>query len=82
MSNKNCISCGMPIRKPAEAAIGDDQKPYCYHCAQPDGSMKSYSEVLVGMTAFIVQTQGLDESVAQGLAGEMLEKQPAWRTAD
>ena len=79
MSDKNCISCGMPIRQPAEAAMHDSQKPYCCHCAQPDGSMKSYAEVLIGMTAFIVQTQGLDENVAKRLAGEMLEKQPAWQ---
>ena len=82
MEAKSCISCGMPIRSESDAAAGDLGKDYCHHCARPDGSMKSFDEVHSGMTQFIIKTQGLDESVASGLARQMMKKQPAWRDSD
>lgn len=78
MAVKSCISCGMPIRLASEAAAGDLDKPYCQHCSKDDGSMKSYNEVLAGMTQFIVKTQGLDNTVAEEMAGQMMRKLPAW----
>ena len=78
MSEKSCISCGMPIRNASEAAAGDPNKPYCHLCAHEDGSMKSFEEVHEGMTQFIVKSQGLDPMVAGQMARQMMEKLPAW----
>jgi hypothetical protein len=41
--------------------------------------LKTYEEVLAGMTNFLTRTQGLDEQVARGAAVEMMARQPAWR---
>jgi hypothetical protein len=74
----SCISCGMPLRTPADHAAGDTSKTYCRFCARPDGSMKSYEEALVGITGFLRKTQGLDEDVALTAAKQMMAQLPAW----
>lgn len=79
MATKNCISCGMPMTKPADHAQGDVTKDYCLYCARPDGSMKSYDEALAGMAGFMMKTQGLAESAATQAAKAMLANLPAWR---
>lgn len=75
---KTCISCGMPLRSPEDHARGDVTTTYCKHCAREDGAMKSYDEVLTGMSMFLKSTQGLDGDVAKGMARDMLAKNPAW----
>ena len=74
----NCISCGMPLRSADDHPQGDTSTSYCKHCARDDGSMKSYDEVLAGMTGFLQNAQGLDAEAAQGMARGMLAKMPAW----
>lgn len=75
---KTCISCGMPLRSAEDHPHGDTTTSYCKHCAREDGSMKSYDEVLVGMSGFLQNTQGMDAEAARGMAREMLAKMPAW----
>ena len=77
---QQCISCGMPLRTPQDHAAGDESKNYCTHCARPDGSMKSYDEVLTGMTAFLVRTQGFDQAAAKKAATGMMAGMPAWKS--
>jgi Putative zinc ribbon domain len=77
--SKSCVSCAMPLRGPDDFPLGDTGKSYCRHCARPDGSMKSYDEVLLGMAGWLAQSQGLDASVARDAAKEMMAKMPAWR---
>ena len=77
--SKICISCGMPMNRPEDFALGDESKDYCVYCARPDGSMRSYEEALAGMTQFIIKTQGLAETVANEAARNLMAKQPAWR---
>lgn len=79
MEAQRCIACGMPMVAPEEFAMGNPAKAYCVHCARPDGGMQSYEEKLASMTAFIVRTQGLDESSARNGAAAMLAQLPAWR---
>lgn len=74
-----CISCGMPMRTDEEHCLGDASKEFCRFCGTDDGNLKSYDEVLVGMTAFMTGTQGLDESVAREAAKGMLANMPAWK---
>ena len=75
---KQCIACGMPMKEAKDFAMGDTEKEYCVYCARPDGSMQSYEEKLDSMTAFIVKTQGLEDSAARGAARAMMAKLPAW----
>jgi len=76
---KICVACGMPMREPADYAMGDTGKDYCKYCMRPDGTMQSYGEKLESMTDFMVKTQGLDRSVAKEAAKEMMGKLPAWK---
>ena len=73
-----CRSCGMPLRTPEDHAGSDVNVAYCRHCAGADGGMKSYEHVLVGMSAFLQRTQGIDGSVADDMARRMMAKLPAW----
>lgn len=76
---KSCIACGMPMNKPEEHASGDTAKAYCFHCAREDGSMRDYDEVLVGLTQFMVRSQGIDETAARDAAAGMMTQLPAWK---
>lgn len=76
-----CVSCGMPLRTAEDHAMGDPSRDYCGHCARPDGSMKGYDEARASMTQFLRRTQGLDETVADQMARQMMEGLPAWRNA-
>ncbi|MEN8235452.1 MAG: zinc ribbon domain-containing protein [Actinomycetota bacterium] len=75
----HCVACGMPMSAPEDHAMSDSTKDYCHHCARPDGSMVSRDEAREGLTAFMVKTQGIDESAARSAVDEMMAKLPAWR---
>lgn len=74
----NCQSCGMPMMSPGDYGGGDTENNYCAHCCHPDGSLKSYEEVLEGMVGLMMNTQGLDRAAAEGAAREYLSTMPAW----
>ena len=75
---KNCIACGMPMKKASDFAMGDESKDYCVHCANEDGSMHSFEEQKASMTGFIIKTQGLAFEAAEGAALSAMKKLPAW----
>ena len=77
---KNCIACGMPMKKASEFAMGDESKDYCVHCARPDGSMQSFEEKKESMTNFVIKTQGLARESAESAALSMMKKLPAWKS--
>lgn len=77
---KICIACGMPMKEPADFAMGDVNKDYCVHCARPDGTMQSYEEKLDSLSAFIIRTQGLDKQAAVTAARNMMARLPVWKT--
>ncbi len=81
MALKHCISCSMPMTKPEDFPGGDFEKDFCIHCARPDGSMKSYDEVLEGLTGFIVKMHGLTEEDARSAAIGIMHSMPAWHDA-
>jgi hypothetical protein len=78
---KTCISCGMPLQKPADYPLGDQGKDWCVHCANPDGSLQSYEQRLEGMSGFIVRTQGFDPEAARAMAKRMMAQMPAWKSS-
>ena len=75
---KNCIACGMPMKKPEDFAMNDESRDYCVHCARPDGSMQSFEEKKESMANFIIKTQGLAREAAMSAALSMMKKLPAW----
>jgi hypothetical protein len=79
---KTCVSCGMPLRTLEDVPTANPTAAWCRHCAQEDGTLKAYDEVLAGMISFLTRTQGLDARVAQETAARMLAHQPAWSGRD
>ena len=75
---KNCMSCGIPMTKPEDFGGGNPANIYCVHCSNPDGSLKSYDEVLGGMVNFMMMTQNMDRETAERAAKEHMSKMPAW----
>lgn len=75
----SCYSCGMPLQKPADFALGDTNQTYCSHCTDEKGNLKSFETVLNDTANYLVHSQGLDKSAAHEVAKNMLAKQPAWK---
>ncbi|MBL1225317.1 zinc ribbon domain-containing protein [Enterococcus sp. BWR-S5] len=79
---KQCIACGMPMRKKEDFANQDMTKDYCVYCVKEDGSMVSFSEMVDGTVKFIIQTQGLSEEAAREAAIHQLKQLPHWKNAE
>ena len=77
-TNKNCLSCGMPMAKVEDFAAMNPTSLYCVRCANDDGSLKSYYEVLQGMVQFMMGTQNMGKEAAEVAAKEYMAKMPAW----
>lgn len=75
----SCNSCGMPLEKPSDHALSNITIQYCTYCTNEKGQLKPYQEVLAGMTGYLVQSQGIDQTAAESIAKEMLSKMPAWK---
>jgi uncharacterized glyoxalase superfamily protein PhnB len=75
---KACMSCGMPMTKPEDCGGGNPENMYCVYCSNSDGSLKSYKEVLEGMTNFMLMSQGMDKKTGENAAKERMSKMPAW----
>ncbi|MCB0363754.1 MAG: zinc ribbon domain-containing protein [Bdellovibrionaceae bacterium] len=78
-TEKACISCGMPLKESSHFPLGDSSKEYCVHCANQDGSLKTFDEALSGMTDFIVNEAGVTEYEARRKAYSILTQNPAWK---
>lgn len=76
---KNCIACGMPMKKESDFTMGDTSKDYCVYCANSDGTMQSFEEKKQSLINFTIKTQGLDQSVAEKAVENMMRQLPAWK---
>jgi hypothetical protein len=75
----SCDSCGMPLEKPADYALGDVTRPYCSYCTDARGQLLSYEQVLETNTRYYVESQGISAAAAQRMAEALLADKPAWR---
>ena len=73
---KNCMSCGMPMTEDSGGI--NPEGLYCGYCSNPDGSLKSYDEVLQGMVNFMMMSQDMDRATAESAAREHMARMPAW----
>jgi uncharacterized glyoxalase superfamily protein PhnB len=74
----NCLSCGMPMTSPQDHGGGNRENQYCNRCCKPDGTLKSYDEVLAGMASFMMESRKMDKDAAEKAAREYLSMMPAW----
>ncbi len=75
----SCGSCGMPLEKPEDHALGDISNSYCVHCADHNGKLLPYDTVLKSNIQYFIDSQGLDEAAATKMAKEFLLDMPAWK---
>ena len=74
-----CGSCGMPMEKPEDYALGDVTRPYCRYCTDARGELLPYEKVLETNVGFYVESQGVTRAAAITMARAMLADMPAWR---
>lgn len=79
MTCPSCYSCGMPLERPIDHALGDININYCIYCADSKGMLKPFEEVLKGMAHHLAHSQGMDEGAARKAAENVLLNQPAWK---
>jgi outer membrane biosynthesis protein TonB len=75
----NCQSCAMPLNSPSDHALGNEQNPYCAHCADANGNLKSKEEVREGMINYYTQTEGKTREEAERVVDAHMGMQPAWQ---
>ncbi|GAA5107965.1 zinc ribbon domain-containing protein [Orbus sasakiae] len=76
---KMCIACGMPMTQIADYPLYDISKNYCKHCANKDGTMKTFDEKLASLTLRYMQSHDMDCAIAKHTAYVILKKLPAWK---
>jgi hypothetical protein len=74
-----CGSCGMPLVKPEDFALGDPASVYCRFCTDEKGALLPFESILQGTAKFYVESQGVDLEAATQMAKEMLLEMPAWK---
>ena len=77
-STNICQSCGMPMNAAADYGGENKENTCCVHCCQPDGSLKSYDEVLRGMASLFMRTRSMDKGRAEQAARDYMATLPAW----
>lgn len=75
----SCGSCGMPMEKPEDFALGDVTQPYCSYCTDARGQLLPYEQVLETNARSYEATQGVTPEAAKRLAQALLADMPAWR---
>jgi len=74
-----CGSCGMPMEKPEDHALGDVNAAYCRWCTDERGQLLPYERVLTMNAEMYVQSQGVTPEAGRRLAAAMLAGMPAWK---
>ena len=74
----SCYSCGMPLEKASDHALGDINQKFCIYCTNEKGQLKPYEEILRNMANYLVHSQGVAMAAAEEIAKDVLAKQPAW----
>ena len=76
---KNCISCGMPLKEKQDFPLEDETKDFCVHCSDPEGNLFSYDTVKENLAQFLSQMQNIDIELSRKAAGEYMKSMPAWK---
>lgn len=75
--NQFCHSCTMPLS--AETQGPNKSKPYCMHCTDAKGELKSKKEVQTGIAGWFMSWQGkLTQEQAMKRAEHFMKAMPAW----
>lgn len=67
------------MRAPGDFAGANSHAEYCSTCANSDGQLKPFAEVLQTNAEYLVQQQGIDPQAARAMAQALLLSMPAWQ---
>ncbi|MGZ3684317.1 MAG: zinc ribbon domain-containing protein [Bdellovibrionota bacterium] len=76
---QSCNSCGMPLEKKEDFALGDTSASYCQYCTDKKGQLLPYEEILKNNSDYLNESQGLTSAAALKMAKDLLKEQPAWK---
>ena len=76
---QSCSSCGMPLEKPEDHALGNIESNYCHYCVDDNGQLLPYDKVLDANINYYVESQGITKESATEMARELLATLPAWK---
>ena len=76
---ESCNSCGMPLEKKEDFALGDTSSVYCSYCVDPAGKLLPYDTILQNNAHYFRESQGLTEQAAMKMATDLLRTMPAWK---
>lgn len=79
VEESRCVSCGTMVDRDDSTTIDHAERTLGSCCTRPDGSMKSYEEVLECLSHTLYEDQGLDSETARQVAAVIMAAQPAWR---
>jgi hypothetical protein len=75
---KTCESCGMLMPKAKDHGGGEVGNPYCVHCTDETGKLKSRAEIREGMINLYMSRMGKPREEAEKFADQQMKKLPAW----
>jgi hypothetical protein len=76
---RSCGSCGFPMRTAEDYAGGNPDAEFCSTCAEPNGCLKPFDDVLQANAEYFVRQQGIDPQAGRELARALLTSMPAWK---
>lgn len=80
MGGPGCESCGRPMMSSSDRGGGRADNPYCRHCTDARGALKSYSEVLETLVVRdFMGTNGMARAQAEVAARNAMMYMPAWK---
>jgi Putative zinc ribbon domain len=79
---RSCGSCGFPMQAPADYAGDNLDADYCSTCAEANGKLKPYDDVVHANASYFVRQQGVDPEAARKMAQALLASMPAWKSHD
>ncbi len=75
----NCESCDMPMEKPEDHGGEKEDNPYCRHCTDENGNLKSREEIREGWIQFHMKSTGKSREETEKEIDEQMKKMPAWK---
>jgi len=76
---KFCATCGMPLEKKEDFALGNENSEFCLYCVNTDGSVKSGEEIFNGGVNFFLGIIGGDKNLAEKLVRKNMNRLPYWQ---
>lgn len=78
---KSCGSCGMPMKKSEDFALGNMEQDYCSYCTDKEGKLFAFDKILNMNAKYYIESQGVTQEAALKMATDLLKNQPAWKNA-